>query len=278
MINNRLPEFNQVAAGKTSQLKIPKYDLTLKEMELRLGGTTNTLALLDEIRLKIGTVTRWSVKGPQLQQILGYKGLMQDPLQVPIQFSERDMKDIIAEEVGGWDMTKIPDDIYLEVDINAAAVAPTMYARGWFTPPQGLDRTVQKLVQKYVRAQFQASAIGNTRNQLVFNPMGALVKRGFFQYTGTDWSPTTDGNLNKIEVKKNGGVVWEPFDSDARYTQLRYKHFPQSKMYVVDFIIDNNLSGALKSADAKALEWNIFVTAADTITAIFDVLDLPYNL
>jgi hypothetical protein len=72
--------------------------------------------------------------------------------------------------------------------------------------------------------------------------------------------------------------VWEPFDSDARYTQLRYKHFPQSKMYVVDFIIDNNLSGALKSADAKALEWNIFVTAADTITAIFDVLDLPYNL
>lgn len=278
MINQRLPEFNQVSAGKTSQLKIPKYDLTLKGIELRLGGTF-TKAHITEMRLKLGTSPRSSISGAQLDMMNSYLSKAGDAIHIPWDFSERDAKDIIAEEIGGWDLSKLADDLYLEVDISSAAVAPTMYAMAWFTPPQGDDPKAGQLVQKYVRVSFNASATGNARNQLPFDPKGAIVKRAFITYTGTDWTPSADGNTNKLEVKKNGGVIWEPTCTDARYFQQRYRKVPQSKVLVADFMLDNNLSGALRSSDAKALEWNLFQTAADTgVVAIFDVLDKPYNL
>ncbi|SRR6266567_2857544 len=280
MIHNRLPEFNQVSAGKTSQLRIPAYQLTLKRMQLRFGGTLMNAGLINEIRLKLGTSTRWSASGAQLLGINGYKAIAAGALFLPLDFSERDFRSILGEEIGGWDLALLNDPLYLEVDIGAGASAPTMYANAWFTPPQ-IDPNKKdqgQLVQKYVRATFQANAIGNTRNQLPFDPKGALIKRVFLTYTGTDHTPSADGNLNKLEVKKNGGVVWEQTCLDARESQFEYDKVPQSKTYVADFTLDNNLSGALKTADAQALEFNAFLTAADQITAIFDVLDKPYNL
>lgn len=284
MINNRLPEFNQVTAGRTSQLKIPKYALTLKGLELRLGGTTFTKALISEVRMKIGTAVRSAISGAQLDLVNSYRGIASDALHLPLDFSEATFKDIVAEEIGGWDLTKISDDVYLEVDISSSASSPTMYALAWFTSPQG-GRTVNgqpsaQPIQKYVRANYQAPATGGARNALPFDPKGALIKRIYMQYAaGSDWTVAANGNFSKLEVKKNGGVVWELECLDARYEQVRYKHVPQSRLYVVDFVIDNNLSGALRTADAAALEFNAFVTAAETqVTAIFDVLDLPYNL
>jgi hypothetical protein len=180
-------------------------------------------------------------------------------------------------------MSKLADDLYLEVDVSGAAVGPTLYVMGYFTPPQGDVKqgdpnSYQQLVQKYVRVNFQANGTGGTRNQLPFDPKGAIVKRAFVNYTGTDWTTSADGNLTKIEAKKNGGVVHELGCLDNRFVQQVYRKTPQSKYYVVDFIPDNNLSGALRSADAKAMEWNCFLTAADNLTAVFDVLDKPYNL
>jgi len=277
MIEQRLPEFNQVTSAKTSQLKIPKYDLTLKALELRL--TNITKAQINEVRLKLGTSPRSALSGIQLQTYNDYLGLASDPLHLTWNFSERDGKDIISEEIGGWDLTKLDDDLYLEVDLASGLSSPGMYAMAWFTPPQGADASKGQLVQKFVRVAFNASAIGNTRNQMPFDPKGAIVKRALVTYTGTDWTPSADGNTNKFEVKKNGGVVWEPVCSDARYFQTRYRKVPQSKALIADFMLDNNLSGALRTADAKSIEWNLFQTAADTgVVTIFDLLDKPYNL
>jgi len=285
MFNNRLPEFNQVTAGKTSLLKIPKYALTLKGLKLRLGGTTFLKSHITELRLKIGSTTRSAISGAQLDAINSYKALAQDPLHLYWMLSERDAKDIIAEESGGWDMRKIPDDIYLEADISSSASAPSLYALAWFTPPQGpltdaKGNQVGQLIQKYVRASFQAPSTGVTRNAFPWDPKGAIIKRLFLQYAaGSDWTLSTNGNFTKLEVKKNGGVVWELECADARYDQVTYKHVPQSRLYVVDFILDNNASGALRTSDASALEFNAFVTAAETsVTMIADVIDAPYNL
>jgi hypothetical protein len=160
-----------------------------------------------------------------------------------------------------------------------------MYCLGWLTPPQGPKTDAKgnpavQPVQKFIRANFQAPATGNARNAFPWDPKGSLIKRLFLQYSaGNDWTPTANGNLVKLEVKKNGGVVWELECCDARFDQVRYRHVPQSRLYVVDFIDDNNLSGALRTADATALEFNAFVTTAETqVTMIADVLDLPYNL
>src|SRR5882672_4572704 len=140
MILNRLPEFNQVSAGRTSQLRIPPYALTLKAMELRFGGTSMNAGLITEMRLKLGTSTRWSATGPQLLMMNAYKSIPIDSLHLPVDFSERDARNIFAEEMGGWDLDQLKDPLYFEVDIAAGAVAPTMYAQAWFTPPQSGDK------------------------------------------------------------------------------------------------------------------------------------------
>jgi hypothetical protein len=130
---------------------------------------------------------------------------------------------------------------------------------------------------KPIKSDVNAAIAGNV-NSLPFDPKGAIVQRAYFSYLGTDWTTTADGNVNRIIVKKNGLTVSEMGCYDARFVQQEYRKVPQSRLHVVDFIVDNNLSGALVTEDAKALEWNLFPTAADTVTAYFEVLDKPYNL
>ena len=40
MYHQRLTEFTPIAAGQVATVKVPKYDLTLNRVLLRLGGRT----------------------------------------------------------------------------------------------------------------------------------------------------------------------------------------------------------------------------------------------
>ena len=80
-------------------------------------------------------------------------------------------------------------------------------------------------------------------------------------------------------MKKNGlTIVGELADVDARFMQSEYRKVPQSKMHVVDFCFDNNISGAVKTADAQSLEILATFAAADSGAMMVEVLDAPYNL
>lgn len=87
-----------------------------------------------------------------------------------------------------------------------------------------------------------------------------------------------DGNLNEMEIKKDGRTVWRATCKLARYWQKRYGRTPQSKMYVADFMLDNHSDGLLKTDDAASLEFRMNFTAADTMTIYAEVLDQPDNL
>lgn len=278
MFNQRLPEFNQVSAGKTSMLKVPKYALTLKQLEFVLGGTF-TKAQMTEIRVKIGTKTVIAVSGSQLDTINQYRGLFADAYHLTLDLSERDARDIVAEELGGLDLSKLQDDVYVEVDISGAAVSPTLFCYSWWTAPQGDSADPKQLMRKLVRLGYNASATGQ-KNSVPFDPKTALVTRAYcFFGAGSDWTTSANGNIPKFEVKKNGQVIHEMTDLDNRYAQQRYRRVPQSRLFVVDFIIDNNLSAALVTADAAALEWNVYPTVAEpSLVVVFEVLDKPYNL
>lgn len=365
MIIQKAPSFNPVTAGQRALLQVPKYDLTLTRLQLRLGGTTLTKALLEQINVKLGTHTVWDVTGSELDKINKYKGLYDDAYHLTLDFTERDAPDIVGKEIGGIDMTTIPDNVYVEVAIGSGASAPTLSAQAFYTPPQG-----NTLIKKFVKATTPTLAAG--RGDVNFNPMGALIQRGYFFYTGNDWcgtsatsaafsgntgngamgaitvsaaakigvhkiiciepgvnvgtfahydpdgllvssrvivasaysagglaftladggtdfipgdgfditvSQATDGNLNDLLVRKDGVAVWDEVSCvDARFIQKEYRKVPQSKCYVYDPIVDNNQSGALVSNGAKSLQFRPDLTASDTLTCLFEVLDQPYNL
>lgn len=279
----RLPDFANVVANGTATLRLPKYLLTLCRIVLRMGGTTMGPSHLAAIRLKIGSRTVWSVEtqgstpgGTHLNRHNRYRGLFDQNGNLTLDFTERDFMNVVAREIGGYDMSKFAEDLFLEVQIAGTAVAPTMYAYGMFTPPQGANDDPDQLVQKLVGVPYSVAAGG--RFYIPFEPRGALIKRAYIHFNGTTGTATADGNLTRVEVRKNGFTIFDPVDTDNRFVQQEFRKVPQAQLYCLDFCFDNNLSGGLVTGDATSLEFIGTFTAVETGVAYFEVLDKPFNL
>lgn len=272
MILEKLPSFQPVAAGQRALVKVPKYAMTLTRVQLVLGGTF-TKANIEQINVKLGSRVIWDVSGTELEAINSYKGLDDPATHLTIDFTEKDAGDIVGKEIGGIDMTQIgADEVFIEVKIASGATNPTLRGLAFWTPPQGND-----LIKKMVKQTTATLSAG--RADIPFNPMGSLVQRMYVGYTGTDWGAGTNGNVADLRVRKNGNAVWDEVSCvDARVIQSHYGKVPQSKFYVYDPIVDNNQSGALVTSDAKSLLIQPLLTASDTLTCIFEVLDKPFNL
>lgn len=283
MYHQRLTDFYPVAAGQVATVKVPRYAATLNRILLRLGGTAFTKALIQKIEVKIGTRPVWTIDtvgalaaGTILDMINKYKGIFDQATNLTLDLTERDFLTIAAREIGGIDMSKLTDDVYVNISIAAGAVAPTMYGYMFLTPPQGKDIEDGQLIQKMVAIPY---GYANGGRQLTsFDPKGALIKRIYTTFTGTNGTATAESNLSKFEVKKNGYAAFEMLSTDNKFLQQEYRKVPQSGMFVCDLTFDNNLSGALVTADAAAIEFAPTFLAADSGVVLFEVLDAPYNL
>lgn len=267
-----LPPFLNVVNSGVATLQIPRYANTLTRIVLQLGGTF-TKAMITDIKVKIGARTVYNVSGTALDTINKYKGVYDAADHLTIDFTERDAPSLDGKEIGGYDLTAWADNVNLEITI-AGATSPTLTGYMFLTPPQG--QGANELIHKTMF--YPASTTVAGKFPVNFSPRGALIKRIHFLYTGTDWTASTDGNLNRVEVKKNGLVV---FDANARlnrFVQQEHRKVPQAKHYCVDFVFDNNQSGQLKTSDAAALEFNTYLTAQDSLAVYVEVIDLPFNL
>ncbi len=283
MFSQRLTEFTPITPGQVATVKVPKYALTLNRVLLRLGGGTFTKALISKIEVKIGTRAVWTIDsvgalaaGTILDMLNKYKGVFDQATNLTIDFTERDFLTIAAREIGGIDMSKITDDVYINITIAAGAVTPSLYGYMFLTPPQGKDIEEGQLIQKVVGIPY---SFANGGRQLIsFDPKGAMLKRIYTTFAGSNGTATTESNLSKFEVKKNGYTIFELTSTDNKFLQQEYRKVPQSGLFVADLCFDNNLSGAMVTADAQALEFAPTFTATDSGIMLFEVLDAPYNL
>lgn len=283
MIYLRLPPFNPVANGVRSTLQIPRYDMTLGRVVLKFVGTNSlSKATISEIVIKIGPrVVFGPISGAELDAINKYRGIYDQADSLTIDFTERDALTIIGKEIGGIDIPALGgQDIFVEVVNSAASGVPALYALGGFTSLQFDPRAPTadgQLIKKYLSIQIPTS--GGTSVTWTPQFKGALVQRIHFRYTGTDWSGLVSGNLQNVECKKNGVAIWDRIECrDARFIQQENRKVPQSKTYHLDFVHDNVHSAAMATADARALEFNFQLGAADTLKALVEVLDVPNNL
>ena len=283
MIYLRLPPFNPVANGVRSTLQVQRYDMTLGRIVLKFVGVNSiTKATISEIVVKIGArVVFGPISGAELDAINKYRGVFDQADSLTIDLTERDALSVVGKEIGGIDIPALGgQDIFVEVVNNAASGTPALYALGGFTSLQFDPRqpnTDGQLIKKVLSIQIPTS--GGTA--VTWTPIfkGAIVQRIHFRYTGTDWGALTNGNVQTVECKKNGVAVWDRIECrDARFLQQEQRKSPQSKTYHLDFVHDNVHSAALATADARALEFNLALGAADTIKALVEVLDVPNNL
>jgi hypothetical protein len=283
MIPLRLPPFNPVANGTRATLQVQRYGMSLARVVLKFIGTNSlTKATISEIVVKVGPrVVFGPISAAALDKINKHKGIYDQADSLTIDFTERDGLNLFAKEVGAMDIPALGgQDIFIEVMNTAGAGTPSLYALGYFTGLQFNPKEPQpdgQLIHKLLQIQIPTS--GGT--SLTWTPQfkGAVIKRIHFEYTGTDWAGSTDGNLQTVEIKKNGVAVHDRIScKDNRFYLLEMKKVPQSKFYTVDFVADNVHSSALATADANSLEFNFQLGAADTIRAYVECLDVPNNL
>lgn len=282
MFNKPLPPFQGVAAGLMASLRIPPEDFTLVGLKLSLSGTTFDKTKIDRVRIKIGAKVIWDMTGDQLNKVNNYKNGADNSKVLLIDFVEQAQAIFPVKSIGGIDlMSVLPvGEVYVEVYVNAGAVAPRIDTTGYF------ERTQKNpFVLKFVPFSWNQAAAG--KFTLPLQLRGSLIKRVWLHYTGTNFTATTNGNINRVEVKKNGIVLFDQTDLDNRFDQAQNKKVPQANLYVIDFIVDNNHDAhvqTIRNAETgqifDSFEFNAFLGdgAGGSVTAIAEVLDTPTNL
>ncbi len=285
MIYLNLPPFNPVANGVRSTTQVQRWALTLGRIVLAIPtvpANSITKATISEIVVKIGARTVFGpISGTDLDRLNRYRGIFDHADHLTIDLTERDGLSIFAKEVGAIDIPSLGDeDVFIEVVNTAGAGVPNISALGGFTALQ-FDPTKPSVDSQLIAKTlvYQIPSTGGT--QLTWMPdfKGAFVKRIHFAYAGTDWTATADGNLQRVEVRKNGTTMWDRVRClSNRFIQSEQRKVPQSRFYSLDFVHDNVHSAWLDTRDARALEFNLTLGATDTVRAIVECLDLPRNL
>lgn len=286
MQQHRATSFNGLALGTRAIAQLQPLAASLAGVQIQGDGTAITPANTAEIELLIGSKSVYGpISGANLALINAYKGEASNTLVQYVQLLERDGRTLVDQEVGAVD---IPDlngaAVFVALRNSAGSGTPTLEADGVYVGRQAKTNPntgrVQPLTRRMCKLKrYDLPGAGTTRANYQDHFNGAWIKRLFLQYTGTNWTSTTAGNLHTVEVRLGGRAVHDRIGAlRNRLLQSRYGRTPQANMYVVDFVLDGNiLQKAVKPTRERPLEIYCEATAADTVTMWAELLDLPEN-
>lgn len=284
MFNKPLQQVVGVAPGAIATLRIPAEEFTLVGIKAALSGTTFDKTKITRVRVKVGPRVIWDLTYDQLNKYNNYRNGVDNTKYLYINFSERDQALFPIKQVGGLDLMQLLSvgEVFVEFYIDATAVAPVINCTGYFEQIQD-----NAWVTKMLPFSFTQAAAGKFTLPVQFR--GALLKRLHLHYNGTNWGAAANGNLSRLECKKNGIVFFDQTCLDNRQDQVEYKKVPQANCFVADFIVDNNPESAIKTIRQAAgsntliydsFEFNAYLTDAGgaTVNVIAEVLDTATNL
>jgi len=282
MINKPIPQPVNIVAGQTAILTVPNDPLTLIGLQLILSGTTFDKTKIDAIKVKVGSRVLWDLTYAQIQAINNYKNDADSAGTRFLDFAERDQAIFPMKQVGGLDLPTLLSvgQVTVEIKINGTAVNPKIEVTGHYEASQG-----NPICLKFV--PFTAAYNTGGKFTLPIQLKGALLKRLWVFFNGTAWTANTNGNVSRMEIKKNSTVIFDQFDKDNRFMQNRNKKVPQAGLYCVDFIVDNNHDAQIttmrKDGDKFVFdnfEFNAYLLdgTGAALTCIAEVLDSATNL
>lgn len=263
LLVKNLPFTNVVATGvATASLPV---GMSYNKIILELGGTTFTKSMITGIKVRVNGKVIWDAIGSRLDLINQYRGLAANAAYLTIDFSEPRAKLMSEQYLGNLNTAQGVSSVTLEVTI-AGATAPTLNSYSELGPPQPLG-----VLAKHIPFTSSFGGAGKFAMKLIdLANRGAVIKRVHFAH---------GGNLTALEVKKNGIVIHDNI-SQALLTfyQGEYQRTAQANLYSFDPCADGNFTNAVKTADMLSMEFNPTFSAADTVTAVIESLDLLGNM
>ena len=193
------------AASTVSISKIPRYPRTILGFMLQRGGTTFGNVDLARVELFLAEKSIWGpVSGVQLAAINRYihGDLNADSFFTTIDFTNPNVKEIGGEQIGGLDLTTLPDgELRLEVELASTASAPTLIGQTIWSAPQG-GGALGGLMLKLIRRIYPQAAAGDFFPDVVVR--GAIMCRQFLRYTVAPTGVTTAAGISEGANTGNG--------------------------------------------------------------------------
>lgn len=265
IIRAALPFANVVASGVATASFTPGR--TIERIILQLGGTSLTKAMLTLIKLKANGKVFFEGSGTQIDKLMTYRGITAAAAFLVLDFTELRGRDRLDQMIGGFDTSQGIANITAEVTI-AGATAPTLAA--YIVESGAQQGPYSPIMQKVLRYPFNTSVGGKLPLQLPFGGSGAVIKRLHVEQV--------TGNVTGIEVKQDGLTIHESVKAVNDFMQTEHGRTPQTNWYTVDFIVDNNQGNAFDTRDAKSMEVNLTLSAADSGYVIAEYYDVLGNL
>lgn len=264
-----LPYSNVVASGVATNNITPGR--TVEVLNLKLGGTTFTKAMISDIKVKANGKVILQASGTQIDKINAYKGQPSDVAYLDVAFTERAGLTEFDRAVGAFDTSAGLVNVTTEVTI-AGATAPTLLPILRESASQAVsgNPAFAGLMSKLLQYPFNIATGGRLPMTVPFGPQnGAIIKR-IHVFHG--------GNMTGATVKQDGMVVHESLRLENEYEQKRWGRVPQANMYTLDFMPDGNIAKAMDTRTAKSLEWLFDFSAADSGVVLVEYLDTLGNL
>ncbi|CAN7304825.1 major capsid protein P2 [Acidovorax delafieldii] len=263
LLIKNLPFTNVVASGvATASLPV---GMSYNRIVLQLGGGAFTKSMITDIKVRLNGKVVYQNTGSRLDLINTYRGRASAAGFLVIDFTEPTAKLMGEQFIGNINTAVGVSSLTLEVTISGATT-PTLDSWSEVGPPAPLGVIAKQLL-------FTTSVGGSGKFPFKLIDVanrGAIIKRVHFAH---------GGNVTALEVKKNGVVIHDnvPTATNSFY-QLDYKKVAQTNLYTYDPCVDDNYTNAIKTQDMVSLEFNLTTSAADTITACMEVLDLLGNM
>lgn len=256
--------FTNVVASGVATVSLP-IGMSYNKIILALGGTTFTKAMITDIKVRVNGKVIFQNTGSRLDLINQYRGLTANAGYLTIDFSEPRAKLMSEQYLGNLNTAQGVSSLTVEVTI-AGATAPTLDSWAELGPPQPLG-----VIAKQIPFTSSFGGAGKFAFKLIdLANRGAVVKRVHFAH---------GGNLTALEVKKNGIVIHDNVPAAVNsFWQTEYQRVPQTNLYTYDPCADLNFTNAIKTADMVSMEFNPTFSAADTVTAVLETLDLLGNM
>ena len=263
LLIKNLPFTNVVASG-VATVSLP-VGMSYNRIILQLGGTSFTKSMITDIKVRLNGKVIFQNTGSRLDSVNQYRKRGTSANFLVLDFVEPDAKDMSEQYVGNLNTAQGVSSLTLEVTISGAT-APTLDSWAEVGPPAPLGVIAKQLL-------FTTSFGGSGKFPFKLIDVanrGAIVKRVHFAH---------GGNVTALEVKKNGVVIHDNVTTAVNtFYQLDYNKTAQTNLYTYDPCLDNNYTNAIKTQDMVSLEFNLTTSAADTVTAVVEVLDLLGNM
>jgi len=263
LLIKNLPFTNVVASG-VATVSLP-IGMSYNRIFLALGGTTFTKSMITDIKVRLNGKVIFQNTGARLDSINTYRKRGVSANYLVLDFTEPDAKDMAEQFIGNINTAQGVSSLTMEVTI-AGATAPTLDSYAEVGPPAPLGVLAKQIL-------FTTSFGGSGKFPFKLIDVanrGAIIKRVHFAH---------GGNVSALEVKKNGIVIHDNIPSAVNtFYQLDYNKVAQSNVYTYDPCLDNNYTNAVKTQDMVSLEFNLTTTAADTVVAVVEALDLLGNM